>query len=551
MDRYDFPYIVWVINSNVQNLLSGNFMHYFDTRGFYPHPYGLLFSDILLPQALITLPLYLISKNMLLAFNIMFIITYILNFTSGLIFWRSFFDKKYLVTLGSFLIVFGPIYHMQHGHFQMQSYWLGLTALALYIRQLRTLTHGQKTPHTYLQSIFIGILMGAQFTASVYIFVFFSAWMTIAGLVMLIVAKRQDNHVLTLKSLATTATALAFTTAPWIRMYFVMKKHYGLERQVEEIIQYSAHMTDYLFTGAYQTYLYAQPAWSLWNRFDKHASFEKAIFPGFLLMIGACAGIAYVRTVGKKLIVGLQVDHVGVIFASTALIGFISSLGPRLSFNGAYGHIPSPYLIGLKLFPMLDGIRSPARWEILFVMGLIYFFLISIDTLRSRHMNIIICIIGVLLLIEYLPLPRPIYVIPHQSSAHQRMQQICSTEPQTLVLEYPVTHFIAFGGIVEGLGYISNTQLSQVFHNCLLMNGYSGFIPEKIFDDERELSTIIQQVDADKLATYLTTRKVDIIAINMPFVVKELRSPARQLIQKLDTDARFKAFAPGVYTFKP
>ena len=69
MDRYDFPYIVWVVNSNIQNILHGNLAHYFDTRGFYPHPYGLLFSDILLPQSLLVLPIYLLTRNIILSFN--------------------------------------------------------------------------------------------------------------------------------------------------------------------------------------------------------------------------------------------------------------------------------------------------------------------------------------------------------------------------------------------------------------------------------------------------------------------------------------------------
>lgn len=77
----DYPASVWLINQNITKILSLNFHNFFDMNTFYPHKYTLLFSDITLPQTILSLLPFLFTKDLILSFNIMFLLNFILNFT--------------------------------------------------------------------------------------------------------------------------------------------------------------------------------------------------------------------------------------------------------------------------------------------------------------------------------------------------------------------------------------------------------------------------------------------------------------------------------------
>lgn len=540
LDRLDYPYIVWVVNNNVQNLLSGNFAHYFDTRGFYPHPYGLLFSDILLPQSLLVTPVYLLTRNIILSFNLIYVLTYFLDFTAAYLLWKHFFKSSYVAGIGALLIVFGPFYHMQMAHFQMQSYWIGLFGMVALLRCM-------EKPRMKL-AVVGGLLLGIQFTASVYTFVFFSAWAAIICLITWLYAQKRLEIA---QHAAAFFTVAGLVAAPFIKAYFTMKHYYSMERDIAEIILYAAHMTDYLFTNVYGSLLYHMPFWARWNQFDKHVIGEKAVFPGFFLVLFALIGIfSWMRT-KKDWSISLPLDKYTVIFGLTAVVGFIGSLGPRLSFNGTYAHIPTPYLIGLKVLPMLDGIRSPTRWGFLLIIALIFFALRGVEKVRpliapSLRTGAAAFLI-IWILFEYLPQPLSIYRVPPLARDYVTLEKLCAQKPHTLLVEYPVTHFNAFGGIVEGLGYISNVQLSQVSHNCLLMNGYSGFIPQQVFDTEIALNGFVAAGDIESLHTYMKAHDIAVIRFSPAFILKEYRAGYTALAKLLHEDPRFEKLGEAMY----
>lgn len=546
MDKYDYPYIVWVVNSNIQNILNGDFSHYFDTRGFYPHPYGLLFSDILLPQSLMVLPLYLLTKNIILSFNSILLFTYFLNYCASYVFWRYFTKNSFLSFIGALLVVFGPFYQIQMAHFQMQSYWLALFGLFFLFKSIDT--------SSKKMAIIAGICIGIQFLASVYHFVFFAS---ISAIVILVSFFFHKNKSALAQLAGIMYLVMGITIFAFVKAYYAMKAHYGMTREIEEIILYQAHMTDYLFTGAFKSSLYKLQFWSEWNRFDKHIIGEKTVFPGFFLTIFSLWGaFSFMKS---KAVYSFQfvMSKWNVIFALVGLVGFIASLGPRLSFNGTYGHIPSPYLVGLKLFPMIDAIRSPARWSVLLYIALVYFSLIGIQKAYSRMsgklspLQIKLLCVGLFIWVWFEYVPTQLTVAPLQPVTHEYkiLEQKCQ-DTDLVLAEYPVTHFTAFGGIVEGLSYISAVQLAQVSHNCPLMNGYSGFIPQEVFKTETDLNALVAQGNADALQKYMDDHEIDVIKLNGKNVLPEYRSGYSKLITALQNDTDFLQLSPMLFQIR-
>lgn len=546
MDRYDFPYIVWVVNSNIQNILHGNLAHYFDTRGFYPHPYGLLFSDILLPQSLLVLPIYLLTRNIILSFNSILLFTFVLNYCAAYLFWKYFTKNSFFAFLGAILTVFGPFYHIQMAHFQMQSYWLSLFSMYFLSRSL--------DENNKKFALISGLLLGIQFTASVYHFVFFSVFSGIVVMVSFFTAEKKKHvvHMALLKYIL-----MALVIFPFVKAYYAMKAYYGMSRDIEEIILYEAHMTDYLFTSAYKSAFYSFPEWARWNIFDKHVIGEKTVFPGFVLVGLSLLGFFSQVKSSTYFLVQFVMTRLSVIFGLLGVVGFIGSLGPRLSFNGAYAHIPTPYYAALKLFPLIDAIRSPARWSVLLYVSMVYFSLMGLQKLyhygRSRftagYMSFLALTVFLIICIEYLPVNLTVEKVPEVSTEYLTLQKICSKEDK-VVLEYPITHFTASGGIVEGLSYISRVQLAQVSHNCSLMNGYSGFIPSEVFKTESDLNTLIGAGNEEGLQMYMEASNIDIIKLNQNNTLIELRPGFEKIKEAIQNDSDFMQLSPILFELR-
>src|SRR3990167_10472341 len=63
IDWLDYPYVIWVMSQSINHIQNLDFINFFETNAFYPHKMTLLFSDLLLPQALILLSFLTVSKK--------------------------------------------------------------------------------------------------------------------------------------------------------------------------------------------------------------------------------------------------------------------------------------------------------------------------------------------------------------------------------------------------------------------------------------------------------------------------------------------------------
>ena len=164
LDWLDYPLVIWIIHQNLEKITALNFANFFNSNAFYPHTHTLLFADSQLPQTLIALPFSFLSKNPILVFNFVFIITFILNYFSSFLFWKTIFKKKYLAFLGALLTVFSVFLHLEISHFQMLSFWPFFFSLYFLLKQ---------KDNERLKNIFLaGLFLAIQFLACVYLGIF-------------------------------------------------------------------------------------------------------------------------------------------------------------------------------------------------------------------------------------------------------------------------------------------------------------------------------------------------------------------------------------------
>lgn len=503
IDWRDYALMVWIVFQNTDKILTLNFQNYFSTTSFYPNPYSLLFSDLLLPQSFLFMPFYLLTKNLILSFNLVFILTFILNYISSFLFWKSLFKKSSIAFLGSLLVIFSPFFHFEYSHFQMLSYWPFFFSLYFLLKE--------KESKKYLNSVLSALFLCIQFLASVYLSFYLLTFVFLVFLIRLFKRQSLKDNLIRLSIIAFTFLLIC---GVFIKGYIDMKQHYQVSRNIEEYIAYSANLSDYIFSRPIDSVLHNTAIIDRWNAQNKSNWVGQAAFPGFLVFVLSIIGIALFKKDRNSVSLIFNLDSQKVLFFLVTLIGFVFSLGPRLIFNGTYAHIPLPYSLVLKFIPLFESIRVSARWSFLFYFGLIFFALVGIQKItNNRYKKLIFGIIFVLILLEYIPLNIKAEQDTYFDDRDLVLQNICHDKP-TVLLELPVTHLDAENDIAAGLSYITKAQLASTKNECLLVNGYSGYDLPSIIELSQKTNQYIDSIDTNGFYNELRDRNVSLFKFN-------------------------------------
>lgn len=539
VDWRDYALMVWIMFQNISNILSLNFSNYFETNAFYPNKYSLLFSDLLLPQSILSLPFYLITRNLILSFNLVFILTFILNYLSTFIFWKQIFKKNILAFLGSLLIIFSPFFHLENSHFQMMSYWPFFFSLYFLFKT------SQK--RRYLNSLLSGLFLAIQFTASVYLSVY------LLVVIVLYYLFNLSRKTLKPSSINLLITFLTFfiLSGVFINGYFEMKREYNVKRDLGEYITYSAHLSDYIFTSPINSIIHKSPLLEKWNSFDKNKWGGHSSFPGILILVTALIGIfILVRTKGGTSF-NIKLDRQKALFLSIMLLGLIFSLGPRINFNGQYAHIPMPYTLALKFIPLVEATRVPARWSFLFFLGVTFFSLVGIDRLtKNRYRNTVLAFCFLLFFLEYIPLNLKATTESYTDYRTAMLKDLCEGKKQVLI-ELPVTHLDADNDIASGLSYITRSQLASTEHKCLMVNGYSGYDLPSILNLSQKVNASIDQNNPEQLLSLMKQHDVDLVKFNPDHFPQGRQAALQNFYNSLEKSPGFLKIDQTIYKINP
>ena len=497
-DWYDYSLQVYIMFQNIAKIKTLDFEHFFNSNSFYPRPYGMLLSDLLLPQSLIALPFTYLSANMALIFNIVFICTFVLNYLALYLFWKQLFGRSSIAFLGALFFIYSPFTLRELGHFQMLSYWPFFFTFYFILKTEAT------KKRIYL--LYGGLFFALQFLASVYLAVFLILSIFIFYFFKFLSTQKKKEVIIRVFILFVLFVAL---DGVFIGGYFDMKRALGLARDYGEFVTYSAHITDYFFTTGINSLLYSAPLINWWNSFNRHTVGASVAGPGILLLILSAGGIYYsFRNNNKK----------RYIFLFLMAIGFIFSLGPRFSFNGAYLSYHLPYVILLRLVPFFESIRVVARWNFLFYIGIIYFSLyFIIEILKNKKIAkksfYLFIFLFLFFLIEYIPVTLSSSPNSYLSKEYDVLKKACRASKKVL-LEVPITHLQTRGGILVGLKYINDVQLASLYHGCYVMNGYSGYDFPELITLDTEINQAYKNSDSTKLMQLLRNTGADYVKIN-------------------------------------
>src|SRR2546430_9698879 len=131
---------MWILSWDCEQfraILGGHWSHlrhFFDANIFYPAPLTLAYSEHLIPEALQIFPIYALTGNPILCYNLLFLSTFALSGVGMFLFARELTGSVAAAFVGGMLFAFVPYRVPPAWHLPMRSWrWLPL-ALSGFLR---------------------------------------------------------------------------------------------------------------------------------------------------------------------------------------------------------------------------------------------------------------------------------------------------------------------------------------------------------------------------------------------------------------------------------
>jgi len=440
------PYLnLWILGwgmhawlTDPMAVLSGRV---FDGNIFFPAAGTLTFSDHLLLQSLVLSPLYALTGNLTLCYNVLLIASLAFSGWAMHLLARSVTGSERAAFIAGLAWACWPYRTAHLLHLQLQSlYFLPLALWALFrIAAARRMS----------DTVMLGVLAALQAISSVYYGVMGAIAIGVAA-VSLAWATGQWRGRRFWSRIAIAGAIGTVLVAPVVWPYWLTQQREGFGRNLFEASAQSATVQSYtqvphenLVYGRAGVLLPRPPAPGERDRRNN----EHQMFPGFVLVAVAIFGAWQ----------GWRSDARPVVVTSLALVlaGVVLSLGPE--------GVRSVYSWTANVVFGFHAIRAPARFATIAMAGACL--LAAIAIAKGGVRNGVFAVIVVLMMAEYLNAPLPLVAAPATSTAVG--QWLRDEGGQGAVLYLPIT-----------LDKENSTfMVRSLEHRRPIVNGYSGQRP--------------------------------------------------------------------------
>ena len=435
------PYLnLWILGWGLKTwttdpmaVLSGRV---FDANIFFPAEGTLAYSDHFLLQALALAPVYALTGNAVLCYNLLLIASIALSGLAMHAYARAVTGSEAGAYVAGLAWACWPYRTAHLLHIQLQAlYFLPLALLYL---------HRVMAGRRWRDALALGIFTALQIVASVYYGLMTAVALVVAALT-LAVSSGQGHRVRVWSRLSAAGVLTILLSVPVLLPYIRSQQTEGFGRTIAEASRHSASLQSYTQVPpvnlTYGTTGLLDPRAPASGAPDR-THVEHQMFPGFVLMGLALVGLLrYGRSDSRPLVLTAL---------ALSLVGLVLSFGPE-GFRGLYAALHDN-VFGFQ------AIRAPARFSVIAVAGLA---LLAAVAMRRMPRAIVIA----LLCLEYANAPLPLAAAP---PARTQVGQWLAHEPIAgAVLHLPID--------VD----INNTpfMVQSLEHWRPIVNGYSGQRP--------------------------------------------------------------------------
>ncbi|MGE3275242.1 MAG: hypothetical protein AB7O67_09025 [Vicinamibacterales bacterium] len=451
LDNADTTLNTWIVSWDAHALATSP-LHLFDAPIFHPSPHALAFSEHLIVPALLGAPLTWSGVPPVAVYNLLVLAGLTLSgwamcrvvcrwtgsTAAGLVSGAAYAFNAHLLT---------RIPHLQALH--VEFFPLALAALDAVLARAAA---SRRPP--WAAAAWLALLFALQGLCSNYTLVFTAAALVVGALVRPEAWSRATGAGRAAwLGLATAGVLGTGIVAPFLWPYYEVNQDQGLARSIEEVALYSAHWQDYLVTAGTLHY-------DLWS----HVFFEgrTALFPG--ITVTALAVVALAGGLAWR-------DHRARMLAAVGLAGVALSFGPALpGYAWLHAHVP-----------LLQGIRGAARWGwlgLVAMAGLAGFGTLVLERRWRATPWWPAMAAGLIGLVTLEALRAPMAYVPPPDISP--VYATLAATPSAVVAEYPL---FPAASIERNARYL----LPATIHFRPLVNGYSGFVPDRYARDAEVL----------------------------------------------------------------
>jgi hypothetical protein len=289
-DLADPVFVMWVLAWDCEQLLAilggdlSRLSTFFDANIFHPVPLTLAYSEHFLAQAVQVLPVWAVTGNPILCYNLLYLSTFVLSGLGAYLFVRELTGNPRAAFVAGVLFAFAPYRFPQSSHLHvLSSQWMPF-ALYGFRRFFDSFAIAASKPvGRWLPLLGAAAALLVQNLSSTYYLMFFSPFA--AAYVLWEVWRRQLWRTWRLwLQLGAAATVVLALTVPMLLPYAAVQDQLHVARERGEL---SAHTAD---VYSYFTAVSEQVVWG--NIARAYPKSEGDLFPGLVAVALAVIGIA-------------------------------------------------------------------------------------------------------------------------------------------------------------------------------------------------------------------------------------------------------------------
>ena len=322
----------------------------FDANIFYPADGTLTYSDHMLLQSAVVAPVYAVTHNFALSYNVLFFLSLVASGLAMHAFVRTVVGSSGGAYLAGFAWAFWSYRFAHLLHVQLQAlYFLPLAFLFLH----KVIAGRRKQ-----DAVWLGLIAGLQAVSSVYYAVIGALALVTGGIALAVGVGRWRSGAIA-RRLLLAAFVGAAMIAPIAWTYWQVQQEEGFGRNLFEASRGAASL---------RSYAQVPPGNVVYGRTGLLPSSgpERELFPGFVILALAAVGVVRGRRSDARALVSAML--------AIGALGFVLSLGPE-GWRDIYAAFQR-YVFGFA------AIRAPARFAVL-----VMFALATLAALGWRELN--------------------------------------------------------------------------------------------------------------------------------------------------------------------
>jgi len=277
----------WILAWDADRLLRffsgdvGALLDFWNANIFYPEPLTLAYSEHLFAQAVQILPVYAVTGNIVLAYNILFLSTFVLSGLGMYLFVREVTSSRRAAFAAGLIYAFAPYRVPQFSHVQVvSSQWMPfvLYGLRRYFEQV-----GKPGASGWKPLLVAGAALVAQNLSNGYFLLFFAPFV-VAYALFEMAARDLWKDTRVWRSLSATAAGVAAATLPFLLPYLELRNLGVGPRTLNEVKSFSADVFSY-WTAPIQSRLWG-------DSIRAYSKPEGELFPTLSALLLGAAGVA-------------------------------------------------------------------------------------------------------------------------------------------------------------------------------------------------------------------------------------------------------------------